>query len=223
MTDVKKQKFRNENQKLFVSVSEASRISGINVNTLRSLADQGKIDSYRTPTGLRKYNRQSLETMCHLVPIVKDTTPSGRINFIYTRVSSKKQSDDLVRQIQYLESRKPAKLAFTVLQDVGSGVNFKRKGLQTILDACLQGIIGKVLIAYKDRLCRFGFELLEYIIHRAGGEIIVLNDHEDKTHEQELSEDLLSIVHIYSCKQMGKRKYRKCKKDMQKGETQIKS
>jgi predicted site-specific integrase-resolvase len=90
---------------------------------------------------------------------------------------------------------------------VASGINFKRKGLQTILDSCLSGTIGEIIVAHKDRLCRFGFDLVKLIVTKSGGTITVINDKENKSTEQELSEDLLSIIHIYSCRQMGKRSY----------------
>ena len=76
------------------------------------------------------------------------------------------------------------------------------------MDSCLQGTIGEIVIAHRDRLSRFGFDLFKLIIQKAGGNIIVLDDEKNKSTEQELAEDLLSIIHIYSCKQMGKRKYK---------------
>ncbi|KAJ3214449.1 hypothetical protein HK099_006878, partial [Clydaea vesicula] len=88
--------------------------------------------------------------------------------------------------------------SFHVIQDIGSGINFKRKGLQKILDACLQKSIGTVVVAHKDRLARFGFELIEYIIKKAGGDLKVVNDDFNKSSEQELSEDIISIIHVFS-------------------------
>ena len=143
--------------------------------------------------------------MCNSVSPDKKPT---RTNFIYTRVSSKKQMDDLSRQIIYIQSKHTQYTSYTTLSDIGSGINFKRKGLQTILDSCLQGLIGEVVIAHRDRLSRFGFELIKCFITKAGGTITVLDDDGHKSTEQELAEDLLSIVHIYSCKQMGKRSYK---------------
>jgi predicted site-specific integrase-resolvase len=103
---------------------------------------------------------------------------------------------------------------------VASGINFKRKGLQTLLDACLSKTIGEIIVAHKDRLCRFGFDLIKLIVTKSGGTITVINDSENKSSEQELSEDLLSIIHIYSCKQMGKRSY-KSKQNIKNNESSI--
>jgi predicted site-specific integrase-resolvase len=113
--------------------------------------------------------------------------------------------DDLSRQLEFLS--KPEYSSYTVITDIASGINFKRKGLATLLDACLQRRIGNLVVAHKDRLCRFGFDLIQQLVTKAGGKIIVLEDSTDKTSEQELAEDLLSIIHVFSCRQMGKRSY----------------
>ena len=187
---------------------------GIHPQTLRKLGDQQKIKCYRTITGQRKFNRLCLEKMCNGIyyndKIEKDTTK----NFIYCRVSSRKQMDDLSRQIEFVKSKNPGYASYESISDVASGINFKRKGLSTILDACLQGNVGEIVVAHRDRLCRFGFDLLKLIVEKQGGKITVINDDIHKSTEQELSEDLLSIIHIYSCRQMGKRSYKiKCDKD----------
>jgi predicted site-specific integrase-resolvase len=124
--------------------------------------------------------------------------------------------DDLSRQINYIKSQRPEYTSYKFVSDVASGINFKRKGLSTILDLCLQGLVGEIVVAHKDRLSRFGFDLLELIVSKCGGTIVVLNNQGNKSSEQELSEDLLSIVHIYSCRQMGKRSYRsKCNQSVE--------
>ena len=131
------------------------------------------------------------------------------LNIIYGRVSTKKQSEDLLRQLDFIKSNQPKYADYIIISDNGSGINFKRKGIETILDACLQRNIGEVVIAHRDRLCRFGYDIFEQLITKAGGTITVIDDENNKSTEQELAEDLLSIVHIYSCRQMGKRKYSK--------------
>ena len=133
----------------------------------------------------------------------------NRENFVYSRVSSKKQQDDLNRQLEYIRSKNPKYSTYTSIQDIGSGINFNKRGLQTILDSCFKKSIGEVVIAHRDRLCRFGFELVKQVIEKSGGTVIVIDDEQHKSSEQELSEDLLSIVQIYSCKQIGRRRYKK--------------
>jgi predicted site-specific integrase-resolvase len=125
---------------------------------------------------------------------------------LYARVSTKKQLDDVSRQIEFI--RRPEFFDYKLITDIASGINFKRKGLSTILDACLQNTIGDVVIAFKDRLCRFGYELIEQLVTKAGGRIIVLDKEHNKSDEQELSDDLLSIVQVFCCRKMGKRKHR---------------
>jgi predicted site-specific integrase-resolvase len=131
-----------------------------------------------------------------------------KINYIYSRVSSRKQMDDLSRQVEFIRNKQTEYASYVSITDIASRINFKRPGLQILLDAPLQGTIGEVIVAHRDRLCRFGFELIKTIIEKQGGKITVIDDQQNKSSEQELSEDLLSIIHIYSCKQMGKRSYR---------------
>jgi predicted site-specific integrase-resolvase len=114
--------------------------------------------------------------------------------------------DDLSRQIEFLQ--RPEYNEYILVQDIASGVSSNRKGLKTILDACVQGNVGEVVIAHKDRLARFGYGIIETVIKAAKGKITVLGDPLFKSPEQELCDDLLSIVHIFSCKQMDRRSYK---------------
>ena len=195
----------------FVKISTACDITGLSGYRLRRLADENKITSYRTPSGQRMLNRHDLEAMCYPVSSGIETQTNTRHNFLYARVSSKQQSNDLDRQIAYLQCYRPEYMSYTTLSDIGSGVNYKRRGLQAILDACIQGTIGEVVVAHRDRLARFSFDLIESIVQKAGGKITILNGVFRRTGEQDLAEDLLSIVQIYCCRQMGRRKYKKSK------------
>ena len=154
------------------------------------------------------FNRQSLERFCSAPCIVETVRDVARQNFVYARVSNRNKLADISRQLDIIRSKNAEYASYTTITDVASGLNFKRKGLDTILESCLQGTIGEIVIAHRDRLCRFGFELLEILVEKSGGKITVLDNDGNKSSEQELSEDLLSIVHIYSCKQMGKRSYK---------------
>ena len=198
-TDIKKE---------YISIDEASKITGLSIQTIRKLGDKKQIKCFKTPSGHRRFNKQDLEKFCDPDSFNEKDSKNTKINYIYTRVSSKKQLDDLSRQVEYLQKRKPEYSSYTTISDIASGINFKRKGLQTILDSCIQGVIGEVVIAHRDRLSRFGFDLVKIIIEKAGGTITILDDEENKSSEQELAEDLLSIIHIYSCRQMGKRSYK---------------
>ena len=192
----------------YVSIREASIITGINAQTLRKLGDENKIKCYKTLSNQRKFDKEYLEKMCNNDNINDKVDQDKKQNYIYTRVSSKKQADDLSRQIEFIRNKRPEYASYIPISDIASGINFNRKGLSTILDATLQGTIGEVIVAHRDRLCRFGFDLIKLIIEKQGGKITVLDDERNKSSEQELSEDLLSIVNIYSCRQIGKRSYK---------------
>ena len=123
-----------EKKETFITIKKASLFTGLHPQTLRALGDSQKLLCYKTPSGQRRFDKSCLEKMCNPVYDVQ-TKEVSRINFIYTRVSSKKQLDDLSRQIEYIKQRTEY-ASYTVISDVASGINFKRKGLQTILDAC---------------------------------------------------------------------------------------
>lgn len=134
----------------------------------------------------------------------------------YCRVSSHKQKDDLERQIDnmriYLLSQgKP----FEIISDIGSGINYKKKGLRQLLKLITQNKVEKVVVLYKDRLLRFGFELIEYIASLYNCEIEIV-DTTKKSEQQELVEDLVQIITVFSCKLQGKRanKTRKMVKEL---------
>jgi putative resolvase len=204
----------------YIKIQEAMCLTGLGDQTLRKYFDEKKISGYKTPSGTRMFDKSCLEE--NFVNLCNDSKRiNKKENIIYVRVSSKKQTDDLSRQLEYIRSRLDNTTEYTVISDVGSGINFKKKGIKTILDKCLQGSIGTVTIAHKDRLCRFGYELFEYLITYSGGTLRVLSEESiNKSSEQELAEDLLSIVTIYSCRQMGKRKYGKRNSQMQKDSNQ---
>lgn len=185
---------------MFVPLREARKLTGLSDNTLRKYADEGKIKCIKPNGRTRLYdvtvlqqNKKLCAESCDRKPVV-----------CYCRVSSRKQQDDLVRQVAYMRQQFPDA---EIIQDIGSGLNFKRKGLQTILQRLLQGDKFTLIIAYPDRLTRFGNQLFEYILQQNGGELMVLNKPEVST-EQELTEDLLAILHIFSCRVHGLRRYK---------------
>jgi predicted site-specific integrase-resolvase len=119
-------------------------------------------------------------------------------------VSSSKQKADLQRQIEYVTGKYPES---EVIKDVGSGINFKRKGLNALLERAMCGEQLEVVVAYKDRLARFGYELIERIISRNGGRVVVLNE-VSLSPTAELTQDLLTILRVFSSRLCVLRKYR---------------
>jgi putative resolvase len=192
---------QNKKEKEFVTVGQAAALTGLDAQTIRKMADKASFLCYRTPSDQRRINLHSLQEFIDSSLLSKEVSKVQRKNFLYARVSTKKQLDDLSRQIEFI--RRPEFSDYTLITDIASGINFKRAGLSTILDECLQGTIGNIVVAYKDRLCRFGFELIEELVKKAGGKIIVLDKENNKSDEQELSDDLLSIVQIFCCRKMG--------------------
>lgn len=128
-------------------------------------------------------------------------------NICYCRVSSNKQKEDLNNQIAYMKKAYPY---HEIITDVSSGLNYNREGLQKLLTYAMNGELNEVVIAYKDRLSRIGFEMIEWIIkEKSNGVIKVLNNTEEMTSTEEISKDLISIMDIYVAKVDGLKKYKK--------------
>ena len=184
---------------MYVPSRKACLELGVHANTLRRWADEGKIRYIRTAGGKRLYDCSSIEQ-----------NSSTKNNYCYCRVSSQKQKDDLERQVQFMSERFPD---YTILKDVGSGLNFKRKQLLFLLEECAMGRVGEVVVAYRDRLCRFGFELLEWFFSKNSVKLVVL-EQQELSPQQELVADLLSVITDFSSRVHGLRKYRdKVKED----------
>lgn len=168
-------------------------ILGIHSNTLRRWADEGKIKHIKTEVGQRLYDVNSF---------IGDKSEKTRI--CYCRVSSHKQKDDLERQVAFMRNRYPN---HTIITDIGSGLNFKRKGLISLLESACKGDVREIVVAHKDRLARFGCDLIRWLIEHNGGKVVVLND-VSQSPQQELAQDLLAIINVFSCRMHGLRKYK---------------
>ena len=185
----------------YVCGAEVKKILGVSDGTLREWADTGKIKSFRTPGGQRRYEVSDLFKGPPVINTVVVEKPKHGI--VYARVSSGKQRDDLDRQVAFLRIKYPDHIVIT---DIASGINWKRKGLKTILELANKGDIYEVVVAARDRLCRFAFELIEHVLSINNVRITAL-DATEMSPEQELSDDLLSIVQIFCCRRNGKRRY----------------
>ena len=178
----------------FVPLRKAVEQLGMHPNTLRKYADEGKIEVIRNEAGQRLFN------------VEKYKRDSGATIIIcYARVSSRHQSNDLPRQRHYLLSAYPNA---EVVTDIGSGLNFKRKGLLSILERIMQGHKLTLVVAHKDRLARFGFDLIRWLVEYNGGSIVVL-DHNEYSPQQELVADLLAIITVFGARVNGLRRYGK--------------
>ena len=183
----------------YVNTRKAVALLGVHPNTLRKWATDGRIEHIRSPGGRRLYNVDAF---------LREEVGVGVV--CYARVSSYAQKDDLRGQVALLQSRYPGA---EVVKDIGGGLNWKRKGLVALLERLHSGEKLRIVVAHKDRLARFGFELIEWLAKQNGGEVVVLDESSCRP-EQELTEDILSILDTFSCRLSGLRKYRdKIKKD----------
>lgn len=155
-----------------------------------------------------------IPSLCQLVglPDISTVSPcqssnaAGKESIIYARVSSahQKEAGDLQRQIDDMQQAYPS---HTVIADVGSGLNFQRKGLQTLLERVHQGMVEEVVVRHKDRLCRYGLELVEWVMEKASTRLVVLcaPDCKQDNSARELADDLLAITTVFVARHNGRR------------------
>lgn len=186
----------------YYSAKEVTRLLGVTAQTLRNWDKQNKLKpSYTKSNGYRYYSEDSILSYTQERKTKKDIHVIG-----YARVSSKKLVDDLDRQIDNLKKYISNKYAsFEIISDVGSGINYKKPGLLKLIDKINKKEVDLIIVLYKDRLLRFGFELIEYFAFINNVKIEVL-DKIDKEEEQELVEDLVQIITVYAYKLQGRRK-----------------
>ena len=172
---------------------KAAERLGLHPQTLRRYAAQGKIPYYRNAGGQRLYDVDAY--------LRGRATPAV---VCYCRVSSAKQRGDLARQVEQMRGLYPEA---EVVSDIAGGLNWQRRGLRTILERLHRGDKLEVVVAHRDRLARFGFELIQWLVEQNGGSVVVLNQ-PDASPESELTEDLLAVLHTFSCRMHGLRRYR---------------
>ena len=179
----------------FLRPADVCRILSIHPRTLFEWTHRGKIAFIQTKGRQYRYPKKD---------IITPTENRSQTNFCYCRVSTRSQSDDLQRQVDFFRDRFPNHV---IIKDIGSGLNFKRKGIQTLLDAAIKGNIREIVVTHKDQLCRFGFELFERILPKcSNGKIVVLN-HTETSPQEELINDLLSIITVFSSRLYGLRSH----------------
>jgi len=185
----------------YTSPNETAQYFGVCLHTLRRWEKDGKIQAIRTPSGQRRYDIASYTGISN--------ERTQRAIIAYARVSSRAQKADLDRQAAKLLELYPNAELIT---DIASGLNFKRTGLRTVLERVRRGNVGSIVVAHKDRLARFGFELISWLCELDGTKIVVLNQ-DGLSPERELVEDILAIVHVFSCRLGGLRKYKSAIKE----------
>ena len=199
----------------FLSAEKTRRILHVTDVTLREWARKGKIEFTRAPGAnthrrynVRKYILSREREECEPTTGMELPPEPTRRKIIYARVSTRGQKENLERQISFLRERYPN---HELVTDIASGINFKRKGIKTILDYAINHELEEVVVSHKDRLSRFGFDHFEYLYKRLSNAKIVVLDNRETSPDQELAEDVLSIVTVFSAKINGRKKYGKRK------------
>ena len=186
----------------YYSTKKVTEILGVTAQTLRNWDKEGKLKpSYVKSNGYRYYSEESI------LSYTQERKTKKNLNVVgYARVSSKKQSDDLERQINNLNAYISSKYdSFDIITDIGSGINYNKPGLKKLIEKINKKEVDLIIVLYKDRLLRFGFELVEYFAQLNNVKIEIL-DKIDKNQDEELVEDLVQIITLFSCKMQGKRK-----------------
>ena len=219
-----------EKMTTFMTAKKAKEILGVHIQTLYNWERSGKIETIRTAGGHRMYNvKKYLETYANPNYEETDTNDNNnenqnnktdneldnktknnkdKLNICYIRVSTLSQKNDLERQRKFMVDKYPT---YEIIEDIGSGINFNRKGLRKIIKLAISGKINKLVVAYKDRLTRFGYELIEDLIKDYSDGNIIIEDSKEikKEPKEELVEDVLQILNVYTAKMNGLRKYSK--------------
>ena len=181
----------------------------ISFKQLKTWSSEYDIRTVTTPGGRTLYHYDDF------IRLIGKETKKKNKSIIYTRVSSHQQKDDLERQVCFMQGRYPG---VEIIKDIGSGINFKRKGLQRLLDLVSKGDIEYIYVSDKDRLCRFGYELIEWISKHFGTKIIFY--YHEESSERELADDLLAVTNFFVSKKNGQKSARnkreRRKKDLEK-------
>lgn len=186
-----------------IKPKEMAKRLGITVQTLQNWDNNGKLKAHRTPTNRRYYTEDQYQTYTGLQNNTK------RLNVLYARVSTYGQKDDLQNQLVFIRQYANAKgiIINQEFTDVGSGLNYKRKKWNQLLNMVMQDKINQIFVTYQDRFIRFGFDWFDNLCKQHGTKIIVINNPHTSP-DQELVSDLISIIHVFSYRLYGLRKYK---------------
>ena len=187
-----------------LKISEAAKLMGVSCNTLRRWEKEGKITPQRAHSGHRRYKIEEM-----LPYKYRPSSEQGRKTVAYARVSSHDQKEDLERQKQVLELYCAQKgMTCEIISDLGSGINYKKKGLNKLLEEIIDNKVGKLVLTHKDRLLRFGVELFFAICKVMNVQVTIINQGEDTTFEEDLSKDVLEIITVFSARLYGARSHK---------------
>lgn len=184
----------------FIGIGEASKTLGVSITTLRRWEALGKLIPGRTAAGHRRYDLSKLK------PELFRAQDNGRRTIAYARVSSHDQKEDLERQKQVLSLYCAHQgWTFDLISDLGSGMNYHKKGLNHLLNDVIEYRVGRLVLTHKDRLLRFGAELIFAICEARNVEVVIINQGEDTSFEEDLATDVLEIITVFSARLYGSR------------------
>lgn len=188
--------------KKLLSIREASEYLGVTPATLRRWERSGRISPERTLGNQRRYNMRDLKPNLYCKPDLKEKMTYG-----YARVSTPAQKGDLQRQIKMLEQYCVSQgWQYEVISDLGSGMNYHKRGLRKLLNDIVDEKMGRLVLTHKDRLLRFGSELIFALCEAKGIEVVLMNQKIELTFEEELAQDVLEIITVFSARLYGARK-----------------
>lgn len=183
----------------YYTPKEASKKLGVHWQTLKNWDKQGKIKTIRSPGGKRYYDISDFINKIEGTNNINEELEieNKRKKICYCRVSSHSQKIELENQIKYMKDKYPE---HEILYDIGSGINFNRHNLNKIINYGIKNELEELAIAYKDRLCRIGYELIENILKEYSNTNIIIENDEIKSPEEELTTDLIEIITVFSSK-----------------------
>lgn len=178
-----------------LSIGKFAKSLGVSIQTLRNWDKEGKLKpTYVTENGYRYYSEDLLNKFRN----IKNVNKIKKKNILYARVSTKNQKEDLNRQIDNLKQYAYSKgYSFEIITDIGSGINYKKEGLLKMINLVECGEVDRIIVLYKDRLIRFGYDLIEYICKLNDTKIEIV-DNSTVSKEQELTEDLIQIITVFA-------------------------
>lgn len=184
-------------------LNEFAKLINVSVKTLQRWDCDGKLVAHRNKANRRFYTQDQYDEYMGI------QKPETGKTVIYARVSTKKQIDDLKNQVQFLQTFANANgwIIDTCIEDIGSGLNYNRTKWNQLLNDCFEHKISHILIAHKDRFIRFGYDWFERFLQNHCNVTITVVNNETLSPEQELVQDLISIIHVFSCRIYGLRKY----------------
>ena len=182
----------------YIKIGEAAKLLGVTPQTVRRWEREGQVVPVRRSEGGTRY--YDLKQLLGLKELETDLTVA------YARVSSRDQKEDLKRQVERLELFCAAKgWSYEVIQDLGSGINYRKKGLKQLLEKILNCQVKRVVLTHKDRLLRIGGELVFALCEARNVEVVIINQGEEPSFEEELVQDVLEIITVFSARMYGAR------------------